>query len=305
MPQWMEYGIDQDTLYNYSSSDEFEDAFDDMTEAGRRLPPLRRFDGIVPSGNKYSADEWWEDFAVYLRLNNITELDNIKDWLMMHLEGTARSWYSGHTDHFTSWEQVDLFFNAFRPPNIEQTLAAEFTSLKQGKASVLDYFNRFNTLRSRCHGLLELEERAALGMFRQGLRRELAAQAACAPGVGSVEELLPVLVDYENDTGTEDRGNQRGHGTNRLNRFPNRYSNRANNFADPARVNVPRHESRQTTDADGDVTMRLMSLSPQERQRRLKERRCFSCGSQDHFQRDCGASVHVVEKREPESPQEN
>jgi hypothetical protein len=107
----MSYGLDSDTDFVYSSA---EDDLDDMTEVGR-LPPLRRFDGIVPSENKYFADEWWEDFAVYLRLNNVTEFADIKDWLVMHLEGSARSWYSGHADNFTTWEQMQhLFFNAFR-----------------------------------------------------------------------------------------------------------------------------------------------------------------------------------------------
>ncbi|KAA8915534.1 hypothetical protein TRICI_002318 [Trichomonascus ciferrii] len=197
----------------------------------------------------------------------------------------------------------ECFFGAYRPPHIEETVAAEFTSLKQGKMTVMEYFNRFNTMRNRAIGIMALHELAALGMFKQGLCKEFSAQAKRAPGVRSVRELLPVLTGFEMDTVTEDSGNQHRQGTNRPNRFPNRYNSRANNFADPARANVPHHESQPTTDAYGDVAMHLMSLSSQERQRRLTERRCFACGSQGHFQRDCDRTFYGYEEdSKPDDP---
>lgn len=177
--------------------------------------PLRRFKGIVTADNLYAADEWWDEFTTYLRLSGINDFDMRKDYMMFYLEGDARAWFTGLVPTINDWGALEHhFLNTFRPPNLEQALTAELTSLRQGKSSVIEYCSRFNTLRNRCSGWFMMSDTAALGVFRRGLRTDLAEQASTATGVSTVEELLPVLMDMERYNALRD-SRERTNGQNR------------------------------------------------------------------------------------------
>lgn len=293
----MRYGLDQDLTGSDSTSDEFEDAREIMNEKelGRRLPPLKPFNGIVPQNNLYAADEWLAELNTHIRLTGVEDFETRKDWLMLHLEGNARGWFSGLPPDVNNWEALENnFLNYFRPPNIEQTLTAQLVGLRQGKMTVTEYSTRFNTLRNRCIEWLAMSDTAALGVFRRGLNTEYATQASRATGVKTIEELLPVLLDLERHNMS--RNDKRTWGG------PSPPNDLASRLHPPMSQNYFRPSQEPKRDADGDVQMRLNAMSYEDRRRCLEERRCFKCGKRGHFSSRCNQETHSANAAETEDP---
>jgi Retrotransposon gag protein/Zinc knuckle len=175
-----------------------------------------------------------------------------------------------------SLPQLLLFLEStYGDPNRQDTALAKLGNLRQGKEGFLPFFARFRRYASES-GLNEI------GLIMQ-LKRSLSDDLRRAMiGVKTPSS----LTDYANLISTYD---------NDLRYLPSRSSASRSSptrsyasAASPARSN--RSKDPDAMDLDK-IEKGYAPVGSKERQRRIREGRCFKCGSKGHISPDCSAPV--------------
>ena len=161
-------------------------------------------------------------------------------------------------------------------------------SLHQGSGSVADFAIDFRILAAESGW----GDMALLGIFYKGLKDELKDELAVRDETSSLEELISLAIRLDNRLRERRRERSGKHSSTSFpppSKFPSRPA-----FSGPSRHPPDSGPPRPSPDTqvspffmEEPMQLGRMTLTPSERQRRLRQRLCFYCGQAGHVSAGC------------------
>ena len=203
---------------------------------------------------------------------------------MSYLSGRAEKWATAEwarNSHVCSsvqlfTETLGKIFNTTRPG---REAARELMGIRQGNQSVSDYAIRFRTLATDSGW----NEESLFDAFLYGLAEPIRDQLVNRDLPEKVDSLIELTAKI--DKNLQDRGRSRpGYAApfQRGQRATSQQSWRA-----PARFSPASDAPAPSTEGEEPMQLGRTKLSPEERQRRIREGRCIYCGQMGHFLSGC------------------
>lgn len=160
----------------------------------RQNPPI--FDG---RGDPAEAEEWiraLERIFKFLRCNDQERLL----CMSFQLKGSADHWWEARQKIYTpeqlqglTWEEFkEILYEKYIPRSYRKQKEAEFTNLKQGKKTVLEYDRMFCDLARYAPEKVDTDEKMS-ELFRAGLRQDIRVILASQGGLSYPESLNRAL----------------------------------------------------------------------------------------------------------------
>ncbi len=161
---------------------------------------------------------------------------------------------------------TDTLQQVFDHPVSGRATARRLLDLCQGHQAVADYAIDFLTLASKSRW----DSKALVSTFYRGLSEDVKYELASRVWGSSLKELITLAIRIDNRV----RERRREHRTPRV-------------MPMQAPPNIPEmaHLNQQTEDEP--MQLGATHLSPKERERRMREGRCFYCGGSDHMRTSC------------------
>lgn len=154
----------------------------------------------------------------------------------------------------------------FDHPVSGREAARRLLDLRQGHQSVADYAIEFRTLASES----KWDSEALLSTFYRGLSEDVKDELASRDWGSSLEELITLAIRIDNRIRERRR---------------ERCSPQVMPMLSPTNVPEIVHLNQQTEEEP--MQLGRTRLSPKERERRMREGRCFYCGGSGHMRSSC------------------
>lgn len=212
---------------------------------------------------------------LYLKIQNAvytTDPERI-EFIGTLLTGTAAEWFFGHglqDERFKQYATFKQFFmETFDEHDRERVAAKKITRIRQGTRDVKTYASEFLALKRKVHW----NEDTMIHLFREGLNTEIKSHLLHFPKHDTLQKLMTDAMSIDAHI-REEREEITVTSTPSFNRNLSRT---------PI---VSQEPPTEAMDIDS-VQRTRRQLSPQERERRLREGRCFRCGTQGHIAAQC------------------
>lgn len=161
-------------------------------------------------------------------------------------------------------------------PNKELSAWSRLDAIKQGKKSFLSHFAEFRRLVADT----DLNESAQISYLRRTLSDDLRRAMVGVPVPHTLNEYANLISTYDND----------------LRYLPTRNSHQRT-YAAAATVTATRYPDAMEID-----TSNYAPVGSAEREKRIRENRCFKCNSKNHFSRHCSVPMPIRSSSVPRSP---
>lgn len=249
---------------------------------GQPLP----FDGIT---NKGYARRFLASCEAYCRLNqHIYTVDDEKILFALSFmqEGPAGDWANNLIDEaaitgtYGTWQTFrDTFTRKFISDNEEKHAIEAITTIKQGSETVEDFNNNFQALAART-GVTD--DKVLIGWYEQALNTGILRK------IYNQENVPTTIENYYDAAAKHDRFERRfrsmklGNNSNNSNTKPNATQNEKASTG-----NRFRNTFNNFTQNQNNSSPPIPKMTPEERERCMREGRCFKCREKGHNSQYC------------------
>lgn len=197
------------------------------------------------------------------------------------LRGRALEWAEAEdstrplaTRSFVSF--LNSFKTVFDLPDFAGNVAQRLLQITQGSDSVANYSIRFHTLAAEAGW----DEGALRGIFLQGLNDQLKDELAPRDPAVDLDTLISQTIQLDNRL----RERRRERRSNHCSQTSLRQPIRPTRPSSPPNLQTPTSGKLETPEP---MQLGRTRLTPGERERRMRERRCLYCGELGHFLPSC------------------
>jgi len=254
-------------------------------------------------GNRENLENFLQDCHLYLGINDEiynTDMKKIVFMLSFMKKGTALTWKESWTqeklatatqDFGTIKSFIDELKKAFSAADTEGDARAKLRQLRQGKNSVDEYVAEFRILAGKAK---MKDDKALTEYFMEGINTGILQK------IFASETLPTTIQEWYERASKHDAQYRRVHEILERRRGATSSSSNTNQTK---KTFVPRYVPRYTTttrdpnamDID-QITTTIDRLSNEERERHVRENRCFKCHRVGHISRNCRSGQNNTAK---------
>jgi len=214
-------------------------------------------------------------------------------FMISNLGGRARAWATaewgrGSRVCSTLQDFQEGLRRTFDPVAADREKARQLCGLRQGKNTVCDYAILFRTLAAESGW----NTTALYHVFLKGLANPVLERLLPLDLPSDLDSLIALAIQTDNRLEEFKALQQERSQTSRLNRSHSTIS-----WTPPTRSLPERGRAAPTQETEEPMQMGRARLSPEERQRRIREGRCFYCGESVHLVAACPAKSTRVGSR--------
>ncbi|KAK7933591.1 hypothetical protein WMY93_004487 [Mugilogobius chulae] len=253
--------------------------------------PAQPREPFIPTPNRYSGElgscnQFLHQCMIVFNQQPLTySTDQSKvAFIMSLLSGKASAWAVAIANsNSPACNTLDLFtaemLKVFDHPLQGKEASNRLLSLRQGSGSVSTYSVDFRILAAECGW----DDKSLQGIFFRGLSEDVKDQLAARDETDSLEELISLSIRLDNRL-RERRRERTGRSSALVPSFQPRFSSHPEC---PSPVQEFASTAPQPPSSEEPMQLGGMRLSPEERQRRLRQGLCLYCGELGHVLRSC------------------